>query len=130
MTFSGFFHTLCLINRVTRVSRYKETYNQLKEKIAEFGTKEVEELDLPWALGRSIKATRVMIIMEMLYTKGLEGDKVAANQFLDRTLGRPKESLNLTDESGIFGKLTDDELTKKIRSVIKAAPKGGAGAAD
>lgn len=112
------------------MSRYRQAYDKLREKIAEHGTTEVEELDLPWAQGRAIKASRVMIVLEMLYYKAKEGDKAAANQFLDRTLGKPKESLNLTDESGVFGKLSDNELTRKIATIIESTKKGGAGKAD
>ena len=108
-------------------SRAAETYKQLKAKIAEHGTEVVTEEDLSWYGGRSLTQSRTLIVLEMLYQKAVhEGDKGAAQQFLDRTLGKPKESLNLTDESGVFGKLSDDELAERITTIIKSAQKAGA----
>jgi len=102
----------------------KETYKQLLQKIADHGCTEVEETDLGWSAGKVIKSERVLILLEMLYTKGKDGSISAAMYYLDRMLGKPKESLNLTNGADLIGKLTDEQLIDKISGLIKGARKG------
>jgi len=105
----------------------RATYKKLLEKIAEHGSTEVEELDLGWNNNEAMKAERVIILLEMLFKKGTEGSISAAQYYLDRILGKPKESLNLTNGTDLIGKLTDDQLLEKVRSLLKATGEGGAG---
>lgn len=113
------------------MSRQREIYKKLVEKIAEHGSTEVEEVDLSWAEGRVITSSRVLIVLEMLYTKAVKDKNYsAAREYLDRMLGKSKESLTLTNGSDLISKISDEELTTKIAAIIKSTPKGGAGAVD
>lgn len=108
-------------------------YKDLLKKIGEHGAKEVEEiLELETGQAqRTMKAERVLIILEMLYNKAVRGNNIAAAQlYLDRILGKPKESLNLTNSGDLIGKISDGELIDKITAIIKATRKGESGAAD
>ena len=106
----------------------KKTYEKLIETIHSHGTEIVEEIDLGWTVEQVIKKERVVIVLEMLYTKAVKEKSIgAAQQYLDRQLGKPKESLNVTDDGGTLGKLTDDELIKRIATILKATGKAGAG---
>ena len=113
------------------MSRQRETYKKLLDKIAEHGSTEVEELDLSWAGERAIVGERVLIVLEMLYYKAvIDRNYSAAKEYLDRMLGKSKESLTLTNGSDLISKISDEELAEKITAIIKSTQKGGAGAAD
>lgn len=107
-------------------------YKELLQKIADHGTEVVEVLSPEWSVkGEAIRKERILIILEMLFHKASqEGKEGAAQQYLDRLLGKPKESLNLSGGENILSGYSDEELTDKITSIIKAARKGGAGEAD
>ena len=108
------------------VSRQRETYKKLLDKIAEHGSTEVEELDLSWAKGRSIVASRILIVLEMLYYKAVEDKNYsAAREYLDRMLGKSKESLTLTNGSDLISKISDEELARKVAAIIKYTKEGG-----
>lgn len=112
------------------MSRHGETYKKLIEKIAGHGTQVVSELELPWHPGE-IRQERVLIVLEMLYNKAVNDKNYsAAREYLDRILGRAKESLTLTNGSDLISKISDEELAEKITAIIKSTQKGGAGAAD
>jgi len=96
------------------------TYKALMQKIAEHGWTEVEEIDLPFTHGRTIKRERTLIVLEMIYRKALEGNLQAAEYYLDRMLGRPKESLNLTNGADLIGEKSDQELISEIAGIIKS----------
>ena len=102
----------------------RDTYKQLLQKIADHGTTKVEETELGWNNNQVLKRERVLILLEMLYSKGKDGCMHAAMYYLDRMLGRPKESLNLTNGADLIGKLTDEQLIDKISGLIKGARKG------
>jgi len=107
-----------------------ENYKQLLKKIAEHGSTVVEVIDLEWDEGRSVKSERVLILLEMLFKKGTKGSITAAVYYMDRLLGKPKESLNLTNGADLIGKLTDDQLLEKISNLLEKSRKGGAGKSD
>jgi len=113
------------------MSRHGETYKKLIEKIAAHGTEVVEELELEWHEGKALRGERVLIVLEMLYYKAVQDRNYsAAREYLDRILGRPKESLNLTNGSDLISKISDEELAAKITAIIESTQKGGARAAD
>jgi len=110
----------------------KENYTAIRKQIAAHGTQEVEELiTLPDGQQKSVTGTRTLLVLEMLYRKAVQEKNMnAAQQYLDRILGRPKESLSISDDSEGIGKLTDDQLIEKIATVIKATGKAGARKSD
>ncbi len=128
LTFSGFFCTLCAHpDRTNIVSRQRETYKKLLDKIAEHGSKEVEELDLSWCEGRVLSGSRILIVLEMLYHKAVQDKNYsAAREYLDRMLGKSKESLTLTNGSDLISKISDEELAAKVAAIIKSTKEGGA----
>jgi len=112
------------------MSRHGETYKKLIEKIAGHGTEVVEELDLPWHEG-AIRQERVLIVLEMLYNKAVNDKNYSASrEYLDRILGRSKESLTLTNGSDLISKLSNEELTAKVTAILNSHKEGGAGASD
>lgn len=111
----------------TETGRYKD----LLKKISSFGTEVIEEVDLPWLPDQVVKRERILILLDMLYHKATREQSIqAAREVLDRLLGKPKESLNLTNGSDLIGKLSDDELIEKIAGIFKAHTEGGAGESD
>jgi len=110
----------------------KENYTAIRKQIAKHGTDEVELIvDLPDGQQKSVVGTRTLLVLEMLYRKATEEKNMhAAQQYLDRILGKPKESLSINDEGEGIGKLSDDQLIEKIVTVVKATRKTGAGKSD
>ena len=110
----------------------KDDVKDVRKKIAEHGLEEVEHIvDLPNGQTQTVTASRILIALEILYRKMVQSDNLgAAQQYLDRMLGKPKESLSITDDSEGIGKLTDDQLIKKILSISKAVRETGAGDTD
>jgi hypothetical protein len=109
----------------------RETYKILVDKIAAHGTEQVDLEFASWTKERIIGRERVLIVLEMLYQKATaENNLGAAKEYLDRMLGRSKESLTLTNGSDLISKLSDEELTDKITRIIKATREGAAGKAD
>jgi hypothetical protein len=107
------------------------TYKKLQKKMAEHGSQEVEEMILTPTGQKVVKASRVLIVLDSLYNKFImDGSLKAGEMYLDRMLGKPKESLNVTNGSDILGKLSDDELIEKISGILKAHRKGGARKSD
>jgi len=110
----------------------KDDVKDIRRKIAEHGLQEVEFLmDLPDGNARAIRASRILIALEILFDK-LSTDRSlgAAREYLDRMLGKPKESLSITDETEGIGKLTDDQLIEKILTISKTIRETGAGDTD
>lgn len=109
-----------------------DTYKALLKKISEHGATVVEAPEhIRTANGRVMKAERLLIALEAVYLKGVnDGNMGALQYYLDRMLGKPKESLNLTNESDIIGKLTDEQLIERISAIVKTAAEGGAGNSD
>lgn len=109
-----------------------DEYRDIRRKIAEHGMEEVETIiDLPGGQQKTIVASRILIALEMLFGKlSNEKNLAAAQQYLDRMLGKPKESLSISDDSEGIGKLTDDQLIEKIAAAVKQAAKAGAGESD
>jgi len=110
----------------------KDDVKDIRRKIAEHGLQEVEVLmDLPDGQTRSVTASRILIVLEILFDKAEKGRNLgAAREYLDRMLGKPKESLSITDESEGIGKLTDDQLIEKILTISKTIRETGAGDTD
>jgi len=89
---------------------------QLKEKILKHGSQVVEKTIYT---GHKIKKERTLILLEMLFHKGSAGNVPAAKEYLDRVLGRPKESLNLQNDGGSFNSMSDAELVSRISQLVK-----------
>ena len=109
-----------------------EDIRDIRKKIAQHGLQEVEAIiDLPNGQQRSVKAARILIALEILFDK-LSNDRNlgAAREYLDRMLGKPKESLSVTNDSEGIGKLTDDQLIEKVLAISKAIREAGAGESD
>lgn len=105
-----------------------EAYKQILKKIAAHGSEEIEWTNKE---GRLIKSERLLIALEVIFEKGVKDKDLRALQYyMDRLLGRPKESLNLTHGTDLIGKLTDDQLTEKISAILEAARERGAGESD
>ena len=133
MTFTGFFRNICEAKHkhLAQIKAGSETYKDIMQAIAEHGSEVVEVVSPSYLDGKTIKKERVLIVLEMLFQKASQsGNLGAAQQYLDRMLGRPKESLNLTNGSDLISKLSDEELTDKITSIIETAREGAAGKAD
>ena len=106
------------------MSRQTENYKQLFEKIADHGAQEVEEIDLGWTLERTITGSRVLIVLEMLYYKAVKDRNYsAAKEYLDRMLGKAKESLTLTNGSDLISKISDEELATKVTAILESRQK-------
>ena len=110
----------------------KEDVRAIRKKIAQHGLDEVEVLiDLPSGKQEAITASRILIALEVLFEKMVKDRNLAAaQQYLDRMLGKPKESLSITDEGEGIGKLSDKQLIEKIIAVSKAVREAGAGDPD
>ncbi len=107
------------------------TYKKLQKKLAEHGSTEVEEIIITPTGEKVIKASRVLIVLEKMYNQYiLDGTLRAGEIYLDRMLGKPKESLNLTNGSDLIGKLSDDQLLERISKIFKASTEGGTGKSD
>jgi len=107
------------------------TFKKLLKKIAEHGAQEDEVIAQTPTGEVVIKNSRILIVLELMYNKFVQSGTLKAGEiYLDRMLGKPKESLNLTNGSDLIGKLSDDELTERISKIIKAQREGGAGATD
>jgi len=106
----------------------KKRYKEVLKQIGEHGVTQDEILEAGWAQGRRIKAERVMIVLEMIYQKAVQenGSLAAAEVYLDRILGKPKESLNL-EADGVLNNYSDDELISRIVAVVKRTGQAGAG---
>ncbi len=108
------------------MSRQTENYKKLFDKIAGHGSQEVEEIDLGWTEERTITGERIIIVLEMLYYKAVKDRNYsAAKEYLDRMLGRAKESLTLTNGSDLISKLSDEELAAKVTAILESRQKGG-----
>jgi hypothetical protein len=113
------------------MSRQTENYKELFDKIAQHGSEVVEEVEVGWTKGRIITGERVLIVLEMLYQRAVHDKNYsAAKEYLDRMLGKAKESLTLTNGSDLISKLSDEELTDKITQIVKATREGAAGKSD
>lgn len=99
------------------------------KKIADHGAEVVELIEVDWAEGRNIKNERVLIILEMLYQKAINGDGSmgAAVHYMDRILGKPKESLLLDNGDDTLQRLSDDQLVSRIAGIIKTVRAADAG---
>jgi len=92
-------------------------YRALMQKIADHGVQEIEVA----ISGRTVTASRVLIMLELLFNKAIDERSLgAAQQYLDRILGKPKESLTLDNGSDI-GKISDSELIERLITTIKKA---------
>jgi len=92
-------------------------YKQLQQKIAEHGTQEVEII----VGDRTVKSSRVLVVLEILFDKATDEQSLgAAQQYLDRILGKPKESLTLNDGDNI-GKISDSELINRLIATLEKA---------
>lgn len=98
-------------------------------KIADHGAEVVEILEVPWAKGETIKRERVLIILEMLFQKATkeDGSMGAAVHYMDRILGKPKESLLLDNGDDTLQRLSDDQLVSRIAGIIKTVRAADAG---
>ena len=110
----------------------KDDVRNIRKKIAEHGLQEVEIMkDLPNGQQQSVTASRILIVLEILFDKAKkDGNLGAAREYLDRMLGKPKESLSITDETEGIGKLSDDQLIEKIIALSKTVRETGAGDTD
>lgn len=107
-----------------------DTYKALLKKIAEHGSTKVEELTVE-VDGRAMKSERILIALEVIYQKGVRDKNLGALMYYcDRLLGKPKESLNLTNGSDIIGKLSDDQLLERLTTLIETARERGAAKSD
>lgn len=110
----------------------KDDVRDIRKKIAEHGLEEIEYIkDLPNGQQQTITASRILIALEILFDKTSKDRNLgAAREYLDRMLGKPKESLSITDDSEGIGKLTDDQLIEKILTISKTIRESGAGESD
>ena len=116
-----------------RIKEESEEYKNVLQSIAEHGTEIVEVIEPQWNKSerKTIEQERILIVLEMLFQKAAyDGNISAAREYLDRLLGKPKESLKLTNGSDLISKLSDEELTDKITRIFEAAREGAVGKAD
>jgi hypothetical protein len=116
-----------------RVREESDEYKDVLQAIADHGSEVVEVLEPQWSKHekKTIKKERILIVLEMFFQKAVyEGNISAGQQYLDRLLGKPKESLKLTNGSDAISKLSDEELTDKITRIIAATGEGAAGKSD
>lgn len=92
----------------------------IRKKIAEHGLEEIEVLlEDQQGQQRSVKSSRLLILMEVLFHKAIQDKNLGAiEHYMDRILGKPKESLSLTDESEGFGKLSDKQLLQRLGEIM------------
>ena len=108
-----------------------EVYKDILQSIADHGAEVVEVINPSYASTSIFHKERILIVLEMLYQQAAEGGSLgAAQQYLDRLLGRAKESLTLTNGSDLISKLSDEELTDKVTRIIAATGEGAAGGTD
>ena len=104
-----------------------ETYKAILKKIAEHGSTVIEEPEVE-IHGHAMRAERILIALEVVYQKGVKDKNLGALMYyLDRLLGKPKESLNLTNGADLIGKLTDQQLIERIDGLIETVRERGAG---
>lgn len=103
-------------------------WKDLLKKIGEHGSQEVEYIrEDKNASARTMTASRVLNVLEMLYNKAIDDSSLgAAQQYLDRILGKPKESLSIANDNDLIGNLSDQELIERVANILKTAGKGGA----
>lgn len=117
----------------------------IRKKIAEHGLEEIEViLDDQLGQQRSVKSARLLILMELLFQKAVQEKNLGSiEHYMDRILGKPKESLSLTDESEGLGRLSDKQLLQRLgeimagclteeqrKAILEAKHQGGSGGAD
>ena len=115
---------------MTKKQEQSEDYKDILQRIADHGVEVVEIIEPSWSTDKHpIRKERLLIVLEMLFQKAAEtGNLGAAQQYLDRLLGKPKESLKLTNGSDAISKLSNEELTDKITRIVEATREGAAGA--
>lgn len=116
---------------MTKKQEQTDDYKDVLQRIADHGVEVVEILNPSWSTDKHpIRKERLLIILEMLFQKAAEtGNLGAAQQYLDRLLGKPKESLKLTNGSDAVSKLSDEELTDLVTRIVTATGEGAAGEA-
>lgn len=108
-----------------------EDLKDLRKQIAKHGTQEIEVIMELNGETQTVKKTRVLLVLELLFDIAIHDRSLgAAQQYLDRMLGKPKESLSISDDGEGIGKLSDDQLIEKITTIIEATRKGTAGESD
>ncbi len=107
-------------------------YKDVLQRIADHGVEVVEIVDPLWSKDKNpIMKERLLIVLEMLFQKAADtGNLGAAQQYLDRLLGKPKESLKLTNGSDLISKISDEELESRVLKIFEAARERGAEGAD
>ena len=66
---------------------------ELKEKVMRHGIEEVE--GFKWLKGMIGKKGRVLMLLERLFDLGMGGNVLAAREYLVRTLGQPREVIDI-----------------------------------
>ena len=105
-----------------------EVYKDILQSIADHGAEVVEVVNPSYASTSIFHKERILIVLEMLYQQAAEGGSLgAAQQYLDRLLGRAKESLTLTNGSELISKVSDEELESRVLKIFEAARERAAG---
>ena len=113
------------------ISTQKQALRTLRDKISGHGQAEVQENDLQWMpeqAERTIRAERVLIVLEMLYRRAIDGkgNITAGREYLDRILGKPKENLSLDNAGSPFQSLSDTEIITRVVGIIDRVRERGA----
>lgn len=108
-----------------------EVYKDIMQSIADHGAEKVDVMNPSYCSTSIIHKERILIVLEMLYQQAAEGGSLgAAQQYLDRLLGRAKESLTLTNGSDLISKISNEELESRVLEIFETARKRAAGSTD
>lgn len=114
--------------------KHKETakYKALMTQIAEHGAQVVEILEPDWNKGQTINRERVLILLEMMFQKAVDGDGSlsAAMAYLDRAIGKPKDNMTIDVGNDTVQQLTDDQLIDKISQILAKSRQADPGSSD